>query len=238
MTDEEKEIDASEPPTEEQAPAAAEAAPAPAEPAPEVKVVDKRRFARFLGRAASAAPQPAPPAEPEGERLPTFVEELKARAERAEAELKERAERAEARARAEVEAARARLERHYEARLASARAELVEGLLGVLDNLDRALEAPGASDDSLYEGVAATRDLFLKTLGGLGLEAVASVGEPFDPEVHEAVDEVAVADAEEDGKVVAELRRGFRLGDRLVRPAAVRVGRAARAAEGGMPSGA
>src|SRR3982751_1888444 len=71
----------------------------------EVKVVDKRRFARLLGFGAT----PAAESEPEAERLPSYVEELKQRAERA----------AEA-SKAEVEAARNRLERHYETRLAAA----------------------------------------------------------------------------------------------------------------------
>lgn len=183
----------------------------PARPA-DVKVVDKRRFARLLGFGSGAA---ADEAEPEHERLPTYVEELKQRAERAAAE-----------ARSEVEAARGRLERHYENRLASARADMAAGLLDVYDNLERALEVPGAAESPLYEGIAATRDVFLKRLAELGVEPVAAVGEPFDPEVHEAVDEVAVEDPEQDGRVVAELQRGFRAGDRLVRPAAVRVGRA------------
>jgi molecular chaperone GrpE len=67
--------------------------------------------------------------------------------------------------------------------------------------------------------------MFLKRLADLGVEPVPAVGEPFDPEVHEAVDEVAVDDPTLDGRVVAELQRGFRFGDRLVRPAIVRVGR-------------
>jgi molecular chaperone GrpE len=178
----------------------------------EVKVVDKRRFARLLGFGAGAAvDEPAS----ERERLPSYVEELK-----------QRADRAAEQARAEVEAARARLERYYDARIESARVDLAAGLLEVFDNLERALEVPGAPESPLYEGVAATRDIFLKRLAEMGVEPIAAVGEPFDPELHEAVDEVAVEDAELDGRVVDELQRGFRSGDRLVRPAKVRVGRA------------
>lgn len=198
-----------EEPKVEEARPESDAAPVETERPAEVKVVDKRRFARLLGFGAAPAP------EPEAERLPSYVEELKQRAERA----------AEG-AKAEVEAARNRLERHYETRLASAKADLAAGLLDVFDNLERALGAPGAEESPIYEGVAATRDVFLKRLAELGVEPIPSVGEPFDPEVHEAVDTVAVDDPDQDGVVVAELQRGFRSGDRLVRPAVVRVARA------------
>jgi molecular chaperone GrpE len=197
------------------------------EPTPEVKVVDKRRFARLLGFGFNSASGAGANGSEDvgdvvaGERLPSYV-----------AELKERAERVEAEARAEVEAARSRLERHYEARLASARADLVAQVLGVLDNLERALAVPGAEESLLYDGVVATRDLFLKMLAELGAEPVPSVGETFDPEIHEAIGEEEVDDPSLDGKIVEELQRGFRHGDRLVRPAVVRVGRVVEHASG------
>ena len=187
----------------------------------EVRVTDKRRFARMLG----FGPEPEPlvdeaaadeEAEPEAPRVPSYV-----------AELQRRVEAAEAHSRAEVEAARARLERHFETRLDSTRAELAAGLLEVYDNLERALETPGAPESPLYEGILATRDIFLRKLAELGAEPVTAAGEPFDPEQHEAIDVVAVDDPEKDGRVVAEYQRGFRIGDRLVRPARVRVGRLA-----------
>ncbi len=182
----------------------------------EVKVVDKRRFARLLGFGlGSQTAEPAEePTDVDSERLPSYVEELK-----------QRAERAAEQARSEVEAARGRLERYYETQLTTARADMAAGLLDVFDNLERALDVPGAAESPLYEGVAATRDMFLKRLAELGVEPVPAVGEAFDPEVHEAVDEVAVDDPEQDGRVVTQLQRGFRHGDRLVRPAIVRVGR-------------
>jgi molecular chaperone GrpE len=178
------------------------------------KVVDKRRFARLLGFGFGSGGQGDMDVEPTRERLPAYVEELKERAERVQAE-----------ARAETDAARARLERHYEGRLASARADVVEGILPVLDNLDRALAVEGARESPLFEGVAATRDLFLKKLVELGVEQVPAEGEVFDPEVHEAVDSMDVDNEEIDGRIVEVLRRGFRMGERLVRPSIVRVGR-------------
>ena len=62
-----------------------------------------------------------------------------------------------------------------------------------------------------------------------GVEPISSVGEPFDPELHEAVD-TEETDREMDGKVIAEYSRGFRMGDRLLRPARVKVGRSRKQA--------
>jgi molecular chaperone GrpE len=58
----------------------------------------------------------------------------------------------------------------------------------------------------------------------VGVEAVPSVGATFDPELHEAIDMTEV-DPEQDGTVIAEYSRGYRFGDRLLRPARVQVGR-------------
>jgi len=64
-------------------------------------------------------------------------------------------------------------------------------------------------------------------LTSAGVESVPAMGETFDPELHEAVDTVD-AEPEMDGKVVSEYGRGFRIGDRLLRPARVQVGRAGK----------
>ncbi len=188
----------------------------PDEPAApvEVKVVDKRRFARLLGFGGQDDPPDDGRAEDSDSRLPSYVEELKRRVEAAESASRD-----------EVEAARTRLERHFESRLVTARAEMAAGLLDVLDNLDRALGVPGAADSPLYEGIATTRDLFIRKLADMGIEPVPGVGEPFDPESHEALDSVGVEDEAMDGRIAEVLQRGFRTSDRLVRPAFVRVGR-------------
>ena len=180
----------------------------------EVKVVDKRRFARLLGFGGQDDPPDDGRAEDSDSRLPSYVEELRRRVEAAESASRD-----------EVEAARTRLERHFESRLVTARAEMAAGLLEVLDNLDRALGVPGAADSPLYEGIATTRDLFIRKLADMGIEPVPGVGEPFDPESHEALDAVDVEDEGLDGRIAEVLQRGFRTSDRLVRPAFVRVGR-------------
>ena len=94
-------------------------------------------------------------------------------------------------------------------------------LLAVLDTLERALAA-GSTDRSFYDGVTATQRLFLNALREAGAEPLRSVGQPFDPNVHEAV-VTASSDTVEPGTVTREIRRGWRLGDELLRPAQVEV---------------
>jgi molecular chaperone GrpE len=92
-------------------------------------------------------------------------------------------------------------------------------LLPVLDALEHALRA-GSTDPAFYEGVAATHRLFLQGLRDAGADPIESVGRPFDPNVHEAVAMIP-ANAGQPGMVAREIRRGWRLGDMLLRPAQV-----------------
>ena len=115
--------------------------------------------------------------------------------------------------------------------LEAARGDLVAGLLDTLDNLKRAVAAAEKSEgretdfNALLEGVKATATLFEAKMFSLGLSAIVSEGEDFNPEVHEAV-EIVPVDADQDNKVIAEYQTGYKFGDRLLRPARVRVGRA------------
>jgi molecular chaperone GrpE len=68
-----------------------------------------------------------------------------------------------------------------------------------------------------------------KRITELGAERLSVAGQPFDPRLAEAVDTVVVADAAQDGWVIQEIRPGYRIGERILRPARVRVGRVARA---------
>lgn len=100
---------------------------------------------------------------------------------------------------------------------------LVTELLPVLDTFDAALafEPTTEAEEKLLAGMHRTREQLLTILNDQGLEIVPSVGEPFDPEIHEAV----MAPNEGSGRLVVkeELRRGYRLKGRLVRPALVAV---------------
>ncbi len=97
--------------------------------------------------------------------------------------------------------------------------EVLRALLPVLDAFDRALEM-GSTDPRFYEGMAATHRLFVEAFRQVGAEPIASEGEPFDPTLHEA-GSVADGPGVEPGMVVHETRRGWRLGDELLRPAQV-----------------
>jgi len=100
---------------------------------------------------------------------------------------------------------------------------LVTELLPVLDTFDAALafEPTTEAEEKLLAGMHRTQEQLLTILNDQGLEIVPSVGEPFDPEIHEAV----MAPNEGSGRLVVkeELRRGYRLKGRLVRPALVAV---------------
>jgi len=120
------------------------------------------------------------------------------------------------RLKAEFENSRKRQERDRERILQSASEKLVAELLPVLDNLDRALEADG----DVREGVRATRDHFVDVLGREGLVSVASDGQAFDPNVHEAV-MGQPSDEHEDGTILQTFQRGYILNGKPIRAAKV-----------------
>lgn len=122
---------------------------------------------------------------------------------------------------------RARLMKTLEDRAKQGQFNFLTTLLPVLDNLERAISASekDPSLEHLRDGVIGTARSFEQALMSVGAEPIVSVGADFDPEIHEAVDMVAV-EPENDGKVVAEYLKGYRFGDRLLRPARVQVGKA------------
>jgi molecular chaperone GrpE len=118
---------------------------------------------------------------------------------------------------------RARQEQLDTLRYASA--TLAERLLPVLDDGDRALDhVPDGVDENWLKGLRMTFQKLEEVLGTVGVERVNAVGSPFDPKLHEAVGSVETADQPDD-TVVAELRPGYRMHDRVLRPALVRVAR-------------
>lgn len=107
-----------------------------------------------------------------------------------------------------------------------ASSELISRLLPGLDALHNALDhKPDDVDESWAKGVELSVRKLEEALGTHGLEAIDSVGARFDPKLHEAIGHEETSDQPED-TVVSELRRGYRIRDRVVRPALVRVARA------------
>ncbi len=111
------------------------------------------------------------------------------------------------------------------------RDSLLNDLLPVFDNLERATShAEGGAEDAgkvkgLVDGINLVMRQFRDALGRLGIERVESVGQPFDPSVHEAIQHLETNDFPP-GSIAAEVQPGYRQGDRLVRPAMVVVAKA------------
>ena len=181
-------------------------------------------------RAASSA-APGGPAGPAVAELLATRAELK----RVEGELKrlsdERQEFNErlARRQAEFDNFRKRIERERSETYQRALAEVVRRLLPVLDNLQRALDAERVVEVKeseefrhFLQGVELINRQLGGVLEGLGVEAVPTVGELFDPHVHEAVATEETDEVEPD-TITQEMQRGYRLGDKLLRPAMVKV---------------
>jgi len=99
-------------------------------------------------------------------------------------------------------------------------------LLPALDDLERILAQPadGPAAEALAKGVGMVADKFRAGLAGLGVAAFESVGQPFDPERHDALTTQAVEDRDEN-EVLEEFLRGYRLGERVIRHAQVIVNR-------------
>jgi molecular chaperone GrpE len=128
---------------------------------------------------------------------------------------------------AEFDNYRKRTDRERRERSEAAGVDVIRDLLPIVDDLERALavSAESGTGGSLHEGVELIHRQVLELLRRRGVEPFESVGHDFDPEWHEAVAHEPAGDRR-DGEVTAEVRRGFRSGDRLLRPAMVRVAKA------------
>ena len=160
---------------------------------------------------------------------PSYVEELEARTKAAEQKMQEvqsRFEQLRKQLQTETDETRQRLNRAADERAQREKANFIAALLPVLDNLQRATAAAesASSPEVIAEGIRRTASSFENALTSSGVEPIDAVGQTFDPELHEAVETVQVAPGDE-GKVIAQHTRGYKIGDRLLRPARVKVGR-------------
>lgn len=126
----------------------------------------------------------------------------------------------------ETQEMRARMQKTLEDRAKQGQFSFLTTLLPVLDNLNLAIDhaEKDSSLEHLLGGVKGTARSFEQALMSVGVEPVKSIGEEFNPELHEAVDMVAV-EPENDGRITSEYSRGYRFGERLLRPARVQVGK-------------
>jgi molecular chaperone GrpE len=129
-----------------------------------------------------------------------------------------------ARAQADFENTRRRLAKEQEDFKEFALTDALKSLLPVLDSFDWALQTPAQNPADFRSGVELIRKQLHEALSKLGAEPITATGEPFDPRVHEAVETVESSSAA-DNHVIKELRRGYKLKDRLLRPAMVVVAR-------------
>ncbi|MHB1013456.1 MAG: nucleotide exchange factor GrpE [Desulfobacteria bacterium] len=123
---------------------------------------------------------------------------------------------------AEFENFRKRVARERESQSAFGNEQLLRSVLPFLDNLERAMGQAGASAEVLLSGVRMTYDQFLQELRKYGLEQFPAQGGTFDPSVHEAIASVP-SSGKTGGAILAEVRKGYLLHGRLLRPAQVTV---------------
>ena len=166
--------------------------------------------------AETAAPAEAP-------LTPQQIEELKLKAAKAD----EHWDRV-LRATADLENFKKRAARERQEAIKFANASLLEKLIPALDNLEMALAAANNAEihsmESLKTGIAMICNQLKAALADTGLEEIDATNQPFDPNLHEAVSHQESADVPE-GQVLQQLRKGYKLRERLIRPASVVVAR-------------
>lgn len=127
---------------------------------------------------------------------------------------------------AEFDNYRKRVERERRELAEFAAVDLLQELLPLLDDFERALQAEAGSESEPYrKGIEIIYRQLLEILRRRGVRPIEALGADFDPHVHQAVEQVASPDHRE-GEVIEELRRGYMLRDRLLRPALVKVAKA------------
>jgi molecular chaperone GrpE len=187
------------------------------ESASRFSVSDKRFWARKEGEVKTGE---RPPRTSD---LPTYVEQLEQRMEAQRAKLKERLEQLDD----EKSAFRKRLSDEMDRRLEMEKHRLAGILLEVMDHLDAAIATSEleTNNSALLEGVKLTRDDLLIRLQKLGVSKMEALGQPFDPNYHEAVLTRKVP-FDKDGEVIEVIQPGYAAGETVIRPAKVVVGTA------------
>src|SRR3954462_12420668 len=127
---------------------------------------------------------------------------------------------------AEFDNYRKRIERERREHADMAVGDLLESILLVVDDFDRALTVEAGPEAEAYRtGVELIHSKMLDVLKKRGVRQIDAIGAEFDPNIHQAVMHEASPD-HRDGEVIGELRKGYMLGDKLLRPAMVKVAKA------------
>lgn len=158
--------------------------------------------------------------------LESEIEQLTSLLAQKDEQLRRANERAD-QAHAEIEAVQRRVANGSAKELEQRTRNLLAGFLPVVDDLDRAIEAAKTHSQvsELLAGIELVRREVFATLGRFGVKHAPALGEPFDPNRHEAMAAVPVADASQDGRVVGVIREGYLIGEDTLRPAGVAVGK-------------
>ena len=194
------------------------------EEAPAVRVVDRRWWARDEPQNDDAARSDKP----------TYIEELETQLAHKDTLLTDYAARYKTAAK-EFEDTRVRLRKEVAKDVEREKRRVLTSFLEIMDNLDRAIDASRDASDpspgvvSLLQGVEMVRQQFLLTLHSYGVERIEAGAAPFDPNLHDAISVVPVTDTERDDVVMDVVKPGYRLGDEVLRPATVTVGKLAPA---------
>lgn len=197
-------------------PESTQSAARPASSEGDIRVVDRRWWARpDTGDAGEAVSD-----------KPTYVQELEQRLAQKDEELRSTIARYRDAA-AEFDEARVRFRREVAREVERGKRGILAELLEVVDNLDRAVDAARKSDAGgpLLAGVDMIRSQFLGKLDAVGVRRLDAENHAFDPVLHEAVTTVPSSDPEADGRVVGVIRHGYLIGDEVLRPALVAVAR-------------
>jgi molecular chaperone GrpE len=129
---------------------------------------------------------------------------------------------------AEFEKAKQRLRRNTEEEVERARLQVATSLFELADNLERVVEGmrKGGTLEALSDGVSLVRDQFFQAMDQFGVERFSPLGEPFDPNKHDAMGMVPVDDPTQHKIIIEVHQPGFRAGETILRPAVVLVGQA------------
>ena len=189
-----------------------------------VRVVDRRRF----HETPDGDIEENPASVEARDRRPTYVRELEERLAASEERLQQTLEAHRERLQ-EFDQIRARLDRDFGVRVEEAKAQMFRRILDVVDEMELALAAAeqdgDAPENPLTEGLRLIHRKLFATLQEEGVVKMELQGEPFDPEVAEAIGVVAVDDPAQHDRVTLVAQAGYRIGERILRPAQVQVGR-------------